>query len=162
MPYAFSAEEVLRIAERIERNGSAFYRRAAAATADEALRSKLLDLAQMEEGHQRTFAALRDGLAEPERKQATADPEGEAAGYLAALANSSVFDERLDPTQLVDEAATPADLLQTAIRLEKDSILFYIGLRDLLGHAARDRIEEILSEEVGHVALLRSELPTSC
>ena len=50
---------------------------------------------------------------------------------------------------------TTKELLQMAIGLEKDSIVFYQGLRESLPSAdAQVGVSEIIAEEMQHIALL--------
>jgi rubrerythrin len=158
MAFNFNADEVLQMAEQIERNGARFYRRAAeACDADEAPRAKFLELAEMEDGHERTFAQMREGLRAEESQSATFDPQGETADYLAAMADANVFGPGTDPVDLVCGKSTE-ELLEIAIGLEKESIVFYLGLRDLVPEKlGKDKVERILKEEMSHVALLRSQ-----
>jgi len=155
----FNADEVLQMAERIERNGGRFYRAAAeACDADEEFKAKLLELAEMEDDHEKSFAAIREGLSAKEARPTAYDPEGETAAYLAAMADANVFGPNTDPVDLVCEKS-PAELLETAIGLEKESIIFYLGLRELVPEKlGKDKIERILREEMSHVAMLRGQL----
>jgi len=49
--------------------------------------------------------------------------------------------------------------LNTAIGLEKESVLFYLGIKDMVppGHGL-ERIDEIIREERGHIVQLSSLL----
>ena len=58
MSMAFNADEVLAIAEQIERNGMVFYEKAAERFRGDEKRT-LLRLADMEVTHQQVFAAMR-------------------------------------------------------------------------------------------------------
>ncbi len=159
MSFAFNADEIFRMAERIERNGVRFYRAAAEAAVDDALAERFGELAEMEAVHERTFAAMHADLSSEEKQATTFDPSGETGAYLAAMADSSVFDESTDPTDLVARATSPAEILRIAIGLEKESILFYLGLKGLVPERlGRDRVERIIEEEQGHVALLNGQL----
>jgi len=159
MAFGFNADEILQMAERIERNGARFYRRAAEACgADDASKAAFLELAEMEDGHERTFAEMRAALGTGEAQTSTFDPEGQAAAYLAAMADANVFGPDTDPVDLVCDKSTE-ELLKIAIDLEKESIVFYLGLRDLVSApAGRDKVERILQEEMAHVALLRGKI----
>ena len=159
MAFEFNADEVLQMAERIERNGARFYRRAAEACGTDArTRDKLLELAEMEDGHERTFAQMRGTLRAEESRSAVFDPQGEAARYLAAMADANVFGAEADPVDLVCDKSI-GELLKIAIGLEKESIVFYLGLRDLVSvKLGADKVERILKEEMSHVALLRGQL----
>ena len=70
----FNADEVFEMAERIERNGGRFYR--AAAEKFPAVRELLLELAEMEDDHERTFANMRAELSTKETAQTVFDPDG--------------------------------------------------------------------------------------
>ncbi len=159
MGFGFNADEILQMAVRIERNGARFYRRAAeAGDADEGTKGKLLELAEMEGRHERTFAQMREALRAEEFQPVAFDPRGEAADYLAAMADANVFGLKTDPVDLVDDK-TIEELLNIAIGLEKESIVFYLGLRDLVPvKLGKEKVERILKEEMSHVALLRGQL----
>ncbi|MEE9120739.1 MAG: hypothetical protein V3U56_05580 [Syntrophobacteria bacterium] len=46
-----------------------------------------------------------------------------------------------------------------AIGQEKDSIVFYTGLKGMISQTAgRERIEEIIKEEMGHIGFLNREI----
>jgi rubrerythrin len=159
MAFNFNADEVLQMAVRIEQNGARFYRRAAeACSADDQTRSKFLELAEMEDCHEQTFAQIREGLRVEDSQSLVFDPQGEAAHYLAAMADANVFDPKADPADLVCDKSIE-ELLKIAIGLEKESIVFYLGLRDLVpARLGTDKVERILKEEMSHVALLRGQL----
>jgi rubrerythrin len=74
----FNVDEVLKIAEQIERNGIAFYQKAAAGFQGEE-KQTLLRLADMERMHERVFSALRRELSRADQALEAFDPEGEAA-----------------------------------------------------------------------------------
>jgi rubrerythrin len=159
MAFHFNADEVLQMAVRIEQNGARFYRRAAEACgANEQTRNKFLELAEMEDCHEQTFAQIREALRVEESQPLAFDPQGEAAHYLAAMADANVFGPQADPTDLVCDKSI-GELLKIAIGLEKESIVFYLGLRDLVpAKLGTDKVERILKEEMSHVALLRGQL----
>ena len=49
--------------------------------------------------------------------------------------------------------------MQIAIELEQKSILFYVGLRDMVPEKlGRDRVDTIIEEEKGHVTSLSREI----
>jgi rubrerythrin len=50
---------------------------------------------------------------------------------------------------------TLEDIIKTALGLEKDSILFYLGVKNMVPPKyGRDKVEEIIEEERKHVAQL--------
>ena len=64
MTFEFNADEVLKMAIRIESNGAAFYRKAASMQSDAKNRKFLEGLAAMEDQHQKTFTEMRKTLTE--------------------------------------------------------------------------------------------------
>jgi len=155
----FSPGEIFEMAEQIERNGAKFYRRVADQAAGEPLRRTLLGLAQMEDDHERRFAAMRSELSKAQKGSTAFDPDDQGALYLQALADGHVFDVRVDPSEKLSGDESTEQVLRTAIGLEKDSIVFYIGLKDLVPSAeGKARVDAIIAEEMGHIATLSGQL----
>ncbi len=157
MPMPFNADEVFEMAERIERNGGEFYR--AAAKKFPAVRELLLKLAEMEDDHEKTFADMRAELSAKETDGPVFDPDGQAQMYLRAMADGHIFNPKVDPVEQVAGKDTPEDILQMALAVERDSIAFYVGLkRSVSESAGKDKVEEIIKEEISHVAILSEQL----
>ena len=157
MGMPFSADEVFEMAEQIERNGAKFYR--AAAKKFPSVGEVLLELAAMEDEHESTFAAMRAELSGTEVEQPVFDPDGEAQMYLRVMADEHVFDTQTDPAEKAAAQETPQDILTMAIGAEKDSIVFYTGLRESISRkAGKDKVEAIIKEEIGHIATLNQKL----
>jgi len=149
----FNADEVFEIAEQIERNGAKFYRSIAEKVNDTNKKQLLANLAKMEDEHEQTFKTLRSKLSTDEKIQTTFDPEGESERYLRALADTRVFYEKeVTPTSF-------EDILKFAITIEKDSIVFYLGMKDIVpDHLGKQKLDDIIKEEMSHVNLLSMEL----
>jgi rubrerythrin len=153
MSYDFNADDVLEIAEQLERNGGKFYRTAAESTTDPANKKFLLELAAMEDQHEETFKAIRAELSAREKASTVFDPNGEAALYLRALADTRVFYEKE-----IDVSSMKA-ILKSAITAEKDSIVFYLGMKEAVAESlGKGRLDHIIKEEMGHIKLLSSKL----
>jgi len=153
MSIDFNADEVFEIAEQIERNGVKFYKSAAENIQDADKKKLLTDLAEMEVEHEQTFKALRSKLSLDEKVQTTFDPNGDSERYLRALADTRVFYEK-EVT-----GSSMKDILKTAITAEKDSIVFYLGMKDVVpAHLGQDKLDDIIKEEMGHIRLLSKEL----
>ena len=153
MGYEFNADEIFSMAEQLERNGAQFYRESAKAVEDSDSRRFLNDLAEMEVEHEKTFKSLRAEITEKEKESTVFDPEGEAALYLRSLADSRVFFEKeMDLTSF-------RGILKAAITAEKDSIVFYLGMKEAVPESlGKGRIEKIIKEEMGHIKFLSSKL----
>ncbi|KPL03373.1 MAG: hypothetical protein AMK75_01530 [Planctomycetes bacterium SM23_65] len=159
MSATFNVDEILEMAQQIERNGAKFYRKAAEGAAGDTSKDMLLRLAAMEDEHEKTFGEMRRGLSAKEQASTTFDPDGQAALYLQSIADGHVFDVKVDPSEALTGNETATEILKTAIGLEKDSIVFYIGLQELVGKAlGREKVDNIIREEVSHITTLSSEL----
>jgi rubrerythrin len=153
MSYRFNAEEIFEMAEQIEKNGEAFYKAAAEGVSEQANKDFLLELAAMEVEHAVTFAKMKSELTAAEKEGTVFDPNGEAPLYLKALADTRVFFEKETDTSSMEA------ILKDAITAEKDSIVFYLGMKDLVEEEqGRKRIGAIIKEEMSHIRLLSNKL----
>jgi len=155
MNIEFNADEIFEMAEQIERNGAEYYRKAAENIGDEAKGYKLLlQLADMEDNHERTFSRMRDKFSKPEWQEDFI-PDNEVALYLRAIADGHVFNVKMNPVQLLTGHESLEEILRTAIKLEEDSIVFYLGMRDMVPPAfGKEGIEQIIKEEKSHIVTL--------
>lgn len=159
MSIRFSADEVLEIAEQIERNGVAFYSAAAEVIKDPKANKMLKDLASWEESHVETFATMRADLSVDEIDSDVYDPYSELEDYLKATADQVVFTSKMTPKEMLGENPTLRSILETALEREKDSVVFYSGIRDMVSRkAGAERVDKIIGEEVSHVALIQKQL----
>ena len=163
MSFDFSADEIFEMAEQIERNGAKFYRTSADGVKEATSRELLMDLAAMEDEHEKTFAAMRSDLTSKEKTTPTFDPGNEAILYLKALADSRVFVERQIPDlgALADRSDDEImqEVLKFAIGAEKESIVFYLGMKDAVPEGlGKSRLDAIIKEEMGHIRLLSNRL----
>ena len=153
MGFDFNADDIFEMAEQMERNGAKFYRTAAENVADSSAKEFLLELAGMEDEHEKTFALLRADLSQKEKTATVFDPEGESALYLRALADSEVFFKKEIDVSSMEE------ILKAAITAEKDSIVFYLGLKQFIPEKlGKDKLDMIIKEEMGHIRILSNEL----
>jgi len=157
MSMPFNADEVFEMAEQIERNGGKFYR--AAAEKFPAVSEVLLGLAAMEDEHLKTFTDMRAELSGTEVEEPVFDPDGQAQMYLRVMADGNVFDVKADPVEQLAAKDTPEDVLKMAIGVERDSIAFYVGLKEAVSRrAGKDKVEDIIKEEMGHIVTLNEKL----
>jgi len=153
MSFVFNAEEIFEMALQIEKNGEKFYRESARKVRDSEAEDLLTRLADMEVEHQKIFKGMKSALTEADQKAITYDPNNEAGLYLASLANTKVFFEKnLDTSKL-------EGIFKSALAAEKDSIAFYLGMKDLVPTGTgKEKIEEIIKEEMRHIRILGEKL----
>jgi len=159
MVIQFNADEVLQMAEQIEINGAKFYRYAAELKTDSRTQATLLDLAAMEDRHYDTFTEMRARLSPEQREDQVFDPHQELPLYLRAMADRRVFDVYADPTERLSGLESMEDILYLALGMEKDSVVFYIGLKDIVpAELGREQVEAIIKEEMSHISIVSGRL----
>ena len=151
MTIAFSPAELYNIAIAVERRGAAFYDTLARSSQSDAVKKAFLALAAMEHQHIQTFQKLLAGA--PRSAGEGADAE-EYGAYFKALVDSSVFNDDLATSELVTRIDTDKEAVEVGIGAEKDSILFYEQLKDIVTGDAAGDIGRVISEEKDHLRKL--------
>ncbi len=160
---AFTANEALAIAIRIEHNGSRFYRRAAETVDESGPRKLLIGLAEMEAEHAEKFTEIQASLTAEERAGSEIDADEETLSYLEAVADGHVFDIGSDSGDILTGQETLTEILDTAIGLEKESVVYYAALQEVVSaERGKSKIQDVLRDEMSHIATLsgqRAALP---
>jgi len=158
MAKKFGAREVLEVAERMERNAIKFYRKAAGICDDPAMGKLFTDLARWERQHVRAFADMRGHLPEPnwEPGRYVLDPDDQSP---AQSPLPLAFGDSEHPSNELVDKPTRVEVLRTAIRKEKDTISYYVGLKKFIpGHHNVQVVKAIIREERRHVKILTQSL----
>jgi len=158
MTITFAADEIYEIAEQIESNASEFYREAAEKCSNENTGALLLDLSSEENEHLKTFQNMREILAE-EEGLSIFNPLGRSAAYLQAMADARSWEGRKNPLEALTGKETAKEIIEIAIESEKEMIVFYVGLKDMVYfQAGKEKVEDIIIEELKHISALIKKL----
>lgn len=158
MPSIFNADEVFEMASEVERVGASYYRRAAEGSHSESVKDLLLTLARMEDKHLAIFSEMRDEFRRVEKAPETYDPDEAASQYLREFVEHRIFTET-DPDKKLTGKEDTRKVLETALRMEQDSILFYTGIKEMVPeHLGKNRVQEIIKEEMRHATIIGREL----
>ena len=146
----FRGSELYRIAMQMERTGLAFYTAIAEQSRDISTRAIYEYLASAEKRHLKTFRGLwnKTGKSAPPESY-----KGEYRKYIKALIKDTVFPSTAAAKSRATKSGWSA-ALKTGIQAEKDSILFYTELLNLLSDPENKAIKRILSEEKRHLRRL--------
>ena len=159
MPITFNANEIFEMAEEIEKNGAKFYRKAAENASDKQTKKMLLNMADTEVQHLRTFQKMRTQLSENEKESTIFDPDNQSALYLQAMADARGYEGKITPTKELTGRETSKEIIETALNSEKESVVFYFGMKSIVPpKSGRDKIEAIILEELGHISTLLENL----
>lgn len=158
MNVTFNAFEVFEIAEQIERNGINFYIRAAELFDDPNTSEMFLRLAEWEKEHERLFARMKQQLSEQSRQASTSEPD-DLLPDPRVMAGLAVFGIRADPAEELRGRQDKTDIIRRAVEKEKNSIVFYHGLKEfILAEAGKEKIDDIIKEEMRHIVILDQSL----
>lgn len=151
MSIHFTSEEIINLAIAVERRGIAFYDTMARSTESAALRSVFQSLINMERQHVQIFLSMQT---EAEGFLALENYTAEHGAYLEALAASAVFTDDMAASEMATRINSDIEALELAIGAEKDSILFYYELRDIMPQTSHSLLSQVISEEKSHLRQL--------
>jgi rubrerythrin len=146
----YSGAEIFQIAMELGEAGRVFYETLAAKSENHDLADLCRSLVVQETNHYRTFKKMSEELVErPASRPLTWDE--------LHFAQILIEEHVLSDPQAARDAASSGDvvaMLETAIRLEKDSVLFYNELLAEVDEKDAPAVEEIIDEEKRHVRSL--------
>ncbi len=154
MSISFYGNELINIAIGIERRGIAFYDVLARSTQNVKAREIFQYLVGMERDHIQIFQGMLD---EADKYELPETYAGEYAAYLQALVDSAVFTDDTVTSELATQSENDIAAIELGIGAEKDSILFYYEMKEIMPEPARSTIDKIIGEEKLHLRRL-SEL----
>ncbi|MFC1534267.1 ferritin family protein [Thermodesulfobacteriota bacterium] len=163
MIYAFNMDDIFEIAEQIERNGALFYRQMTEHFSETTIRQLFIDLAEMEEEHEKVFISMRADLSDRDKEPTIFDPDGESALYLRALADLRVFNEQAEKDFILSKDLSKDEKMRkvsrAAIGIEKESIVFYLGMKEFIPQdSGKKKVDDIIKEEMKHIRILGKQL----
>jgi len=157
----FSLLEAVEVALMMEEEGIRFYGLAEVQAGDPEMKQLLAFLREREHKHLETFRRLYSDIAE---REGTPDAElwlldEEVSDYFRSYVDSAVFPGKGAAERAIADLHGAIDILGFAMRIEKESILFY---HELLCHSpwpeARELFEKVIAEERRHFRLIHDQL----
>ena len=157
----FSLLEAVEVALMMEEEGIQFYTLAGRKTGDPEMRKLFSLLRDKEHQHIDVFRGL---YGEMVAREGNPDAElwlldTEASSYFRAYVESTVFPTKGSAESAIAGLHDVIGILRLALRLEKDSILFY---HELLAGApwpeAKALLEKVIAEERRHVVFIHEKL----
>ena len=144
----FSANQMIDIAIQTEQAGRIFYEAAAEHAEDTQVKSLCQWLAGEEQTHEQVFRHMGQQLPpETEPKEWPA----ERAEFIDALLGSRFMPSPEQAQALVQDMSAQ-DILDFALNFEKDTIIFFYEMRDMVPDSAVDQVNGTIAEEKAHVS----------
>jgi rubrerythrin len=150
MSIVFSNRELINIAIEIEKRGITFYDIMARSADNEVVRGLFQDLIGMERHHIEVFQGMLD---EADRQQPVEKGTEDYVGYLRALLDNAVFTDDLISSEMATRADSDVRALELGMMAEKDSILFYYQMKDIMPEPTH-LIDTVIAEEKSHLRQL--------
>jgi len=154
MANVFAGSEIVEFGVQIEKNGRDFYQTLAKAMKAQKVKEMFDYLAGEEEKHIAVFKKILDSVEKYEPPEAY---PGEYFAYMSALASDYVFTQKDKGTEIAKKVKNDREAIEMGIGFEKDSILFYEGMKKVTPEYDRKIVDELIWQEQGHLRLL-SEL----
>ena len=154
MAQVFTGSQVVELAIQIERNGAAFYEAAKKVVSGDEAKKTMDYLISEERRHLATFQGLLNKI---ELVRPAEQYEGEWDAYLKTAAAEHVFTDDARAREIISSIKTQNEALDYAIGFEKDSILLFLELSNLVGAKNKETVEKLVNEEKEHLRRL-SEL----
>ena len=152
----FQAADALELAMSIETNGEAFYRAAMQKTEVAEIKALFEDLAAQEVKHRAVFRKLSEAF-KGKLLMSAADWD-QYLEYLQATVQSALFESPERALAAAEEAADEKEAVRLAMGFEKETLLFFYNLRDLVTEREQKTIDRISAEEQAHVKRLAAML----
>lgn len=156
MGVLLTAGDIVELAMELESSGEAFYRAVARHLQSSRVQEVFADLAEQEARHREVFAELREALRD--KPLMSADEWDEYMGYLQATIRSAFFEGADKALAVAAEVTESRDAVRMAIGFEKETLLFFYDLRDIVAAGARSVIDEVITEEKKHLRRLATML----
>ena len=148
MSITFTPGELIDIAIGIERRGITFYDIMAKSTENGMAREVFEKLVEMERLHIEVFQDMLDEAGKSPPPEASTE---EYAGYLRALIDDAVFNDDMITSEMATQVDSDIKAVELGINAEKDSILFYYQMRDIMPQRAFPTMNKIIAEEKSHL-----------
>jgi rubrerythrin len=144
----YSVGEVIEMALQTERLGYQFYTEMGERFRDDHGLKDLFDtLALKEKSHEAVFTKLKDRAGD-----AKVENSEEVGNYMRAMVESAFFLGSEKSLPELEHVKSVEEAVDFALGFEKETLLFFIGLRSMFEEAAA--VDEVINEERSHIAWL--------
>jgi rubrerythrin len=155
MPRISTLKQAIEVAMSIERLGATFYKTLAELfERDEEIASVFTKLGEDEEFHEHQFGALL--VAVP--PELAASEERETSLFLWSMSPADLFSDDSSLGGDTDQIKTRDDALERALGLEKETLSFYLALKEEIG--GHEILDTIIDMEKKHIVSLMRYIVT--
>jgi rubrerythrin len=147
----FAGSEIVELGIQIEKNGRDFYNILADRSKIQKAKEIFHYLAGEEEKHIATFKKILDSVHKYEPPESY---PGEYFAYMSALASQHIFTQKDKGKEIAQGIKSDKEAVDLGIGFEKDSVLFYVGIKRVVPEYDHRVIEELIMQEQTHLETL--------
>lgn len=148
MPKLFYLSEIIKFAIVKEKESYHLYKKLADFTEKQSIKEVFCQLMREEKQHEEFYKNMLKAV--PKEQTAGVKEDEEYYAYVQELISAS---RSVQPLSIESNTGL-SKILNYAIAREKDSILFYTGLKNYVSSTNQDQINKIIKEETKHAAKL--------
>ena len=147
----FAGSEIVELGIQIEKNGLDFYDTLFKQSKNESAAKIFRYLAGEEEKHIKVFQGILD-------KTEKYEPQGldseDYFAYMSALAGEYIFTQKDKGKEIAKKIRSDKEAVDMGIRFEKDSIIFYEGIKRIVPEYDFKMVEGLIVQEQKHLRQL--------
>ena len=151
MGIIFAGSEIVELGVQVEKNGRDFYDTLVRRSKHKDVKEIFKYLAGEEEKHIAIFQRILDKL---EKYEPPESYPGEYFAYMNALASDYVFTKKDKGKEIAKNITSDKEAVDMGIGFEKDSILFYEGMRRVVPEYDHKVLDELIRQEQNHLRQL--------
>lgn len=151
MENIFRASEIVELGVQIEKNGRDFYN----VVADKSKDKKTKEIFKYLEGEEvKHIIAFNKILKSVERYEPQSAYPEEYFAYMNALASEHIFTKEGKGRTIAQKIKDDSSAIDMGISFEKDSIIFYEGMKRSVTEDDKGLLDELIRQEEGHLRQL--------
>lgn len=147
MANVFSGSEVVELGIQIEKNGRDFYDTLSKQSKNPAAADMFKFLSNEEDKHIEVFKGLLEKQVKYRPRQVFAD---DYLNYMNVLAGEYVFTQKDKGKQIAQRIAGDKEAIELGMGFEKESIIFYEGIKEIVPEPDKSIVDELITQERGH------------
>jgi rubrerythrin len=147
----FAGSEIVEIGIQIEKNGRDFYNVLSKQLKNSSAQEIFKYLAEEEGKHIAMFQKILDTTQKYEPQGLDSD---EYYAYMNALASEYIFTQKDKGTEVAKNIKSDLEAVNIGIGFEKDSIIFYQGIKKVVPDYDAKIVDALLEQEQGHLRKL--------
>lgn len=144
----FKIPQFVEMAVKDEETGEALYNALALMTSNPELKEEYLKIADQEKHHKARFQKILENLPEENMRE---QYKGQYQDYLNVLLSTKAFPQTKSVSDIVGELKNDREALELALRMEKDTLLFYYSMNEVIPDTSKKIVSDIMREEQVHI-----------